>query len=523
MSMFCYQCEQAAGGVACVRTGVCGKTAKTSNLQDKLLEELVIIGWSGQKLLDEGKVIEDKVVIFVMDALFATLTNVNFDDNRFIDEYLPEAGKIKRELLDEAGDKKITLEQETNVNIRSLRDILIFGLKGMAAYAHHAYLLGKKDDKVNMFFFKALSAVADPDAGEEELYDMIMEFGRVNLRCMELLDEANTGAYGDPEPTYVNVNIGKGPFIIVSGHDLKDLKELLVQTEGTGINIYTHGEMLPAHAYPGLKMHKHLRGNYGGAWQDQRKEFDNIPGCILMTTNCIQKPKDSYADRIYTTGLVGWPGINHIMETGGKKDYSDIIEKALELGGFDKDEEAKNILVGFGHNAVLSRADQIIEEVRKNRIRYFFLIGGCDGARSGRNYYTEFAEKTPKDTVILTLACGKYRFNKLDLGYIGELPRLLDIGQCNDAYSAIKIAVALSEAFETEINDLPLSLILSWYEQKAVCILLTLLSLGIKRIYLGPTLPAFISPEILELLIDRFELKPISDPESDLKQILGSD
>jgi hydroxylamine reductase len=426
-------------------------------------------------------------------------------------------------LIDIVADKKIMAQHETNVNIRSLRDILIFGLKGMAAYAHHAYLLGKKDDEVNMFFFKALSAVVDPNMREAQLYDMIMDFGRVNLRCMEILDEANTGAYGDPEPTHVNVNIKKGPFIIVSGHDLKDLKELLVQTEGMGINIYTHGELLPAHAYPGLKMHRHLTGNYGGAWQDQRKEFDSIPGCVLMTTNCIQKPKDSYSDRIYTTGLVGWPGIKHIVEADGRKDYSGIIKKALELGGFYEDEEGKNILVGFGHNAVLTRADKIIEAVKEKRIRHFFLIGGCDGARPGRNYYTEFAEKTPKDTVILTLACGKFRFNKLDLGYIGELPRLLDIGQCNDAYSAVKIAMALSEAFETEINELPLSLILSWYEQKAVCILLTLLSLGIKRIYLGPTLPAFISPEILELLIDRFELKLISDPESDLKQILGSD
>ncbi|WP_284142996.1 hydroxylamine reductase [Caloranaerobacter azorensis] len=481
-----------------------------------------------------------------MDAMFATLTNVNFDAERFV-EYINKAYKIKEnlkelagnieenipdaanykipstkeEMIDDAKKVGVMADEDLDQDIRSLRELLIYGLKGMAAYAHHAYVLGKTDETVNNFFYKGLAATLNDNLTIDDLFNLNMELGQVNFKCMELLDSANTGAYGNPEPTEVLITKKKGPFIVVSGHDLKDLKELLEQTEGKGINIYTHGEMLPAHAYPELKKYPHLVGNYGGAWQDQQKEFDNIPGAILMTTNCLQKPRDSYKDRIFTTSIVGFSDVAHIEEVNGKKDFTPLIEKALELGGWQEDEEEKKILIGFGHNTVLSLSDKIIEAVKKGDIRHFFLIGGCDGARPGRNYYTEFADKTPKDTIILTLACGKYRFNKKDFGKIGEFPRLLDVGQCNDAYSAIKIAVALADAFECDVNELPLSMILSWYEQKAVCILLTLLSLNIKNIYLGPTLPAFISPNVLQVLVDKFNIKPISNAEADMKEILG--
>lgn len=546
MSMFCYQCEQTANGTGCTKVGVCGKSPEVSGLQDLLIYQLKGIGFYGTKLLEEGKVINNRIQNFVIDTAFSTLTNVNFDDQRF-EEFLKEAAAIKAELKAEVGTVEgdvpaaasyvlpatleemiadsekagIMYDKDLNEDIRSLREMLIYGLKGMGAYAHHAYVLGQKDEEVNNYFFKAFGATVNDQLTVADMLDILMEFGQVNLKCMALLDGANTGAYGHPTPTAVNINKKKGPFIIISGHDLHDLKELLEQTEGKGVNIYTHGEMLPAHGYPELKKYTHLVGNFGGAWQEQQKEFDGVPGCILMTTNCLQKPRASYADRIYSTSVVGFPEMQHIEEVNGKKDFTAMIEKAIELGGWTEDETEKNITVGFGHNATLSHAGTIIDAVKQGALRHFFLVGGCDGARPGRNYYTEFAEKTPEDTVILTVACGKYRFNKLEFGNIGPLPRLLDVGQCNDAYSAIRIALALADAFECGVNDLPLSLILSWYEQKAVCILLTLLSLGIKNIYIGPTLPAFVSENVLNVLVEQFGVRPISTPDEDLKAILG--
>lgn len=545
-TMFCFQCEQTIGGKGCTKAGNCGKNAEVAALQDLLIYELKGIGFYGVKLLEKGIKIDDETDKFIMDATFSTLTNVNFDPERFV-EFLRKAQEIKdcfkkqlgdckcnapevvsyklpntkEEMLKDAEKAGIMYDQSLDADIRSLREMLIYGMKGMGAYGHHAHVLGYKDETVSKFFYKALAAVINDKLTVDDLFNLTMEFGQVNLKCMELLDKANTESYGNPVPTDVCVTKKKGPFIIVSGHDLKDLKELLEQTEGKGVNIYTHGEMLPAHGYPQLKRYKHLVGNFGGAWQDQQKEFDGIPGCILMTTNCLQKPRDSYKDRIFTTSIVGWPEITHVREVNGRKDFSLVINKALQLGGFTEDEPEKKIPVGFGHNAVLSNAGAIIEAVKTGAIKHFFLIGGCDGARPGRNYFTELAEKTPKDTIILTLACGKYRFNKLDLGKIGDFPRVLDVGQCNDAYGAVKIALALADAFKCGVNDLPLSLILSWYEQKAVCILITLLSLGIKDIRLGPSLPAFISPNVLQVLIDKFGIKPISTPDEDLKTILG--
>lgn len=544
--MFCYQCEQTAGGKGCTKIGVCGKDSRVATLQDVLLHQLKGIAYLGDMLIKEGRGVSEEIVKFLVDGLFATLTNVNFSESRFID-YIYQADEIKESLKKQfnalpsvypkavdfkpsknveevivEGKKLGIMSDEIDEDVRSLRELLIYGLKGMAAYAHHAWVLGFKNYEVNNFLFEALAKTLDLNLSVDQLFDLNMKLGQVNLKCMELLDAANTSAYGHPIPTEVLITKKKGPFIIVSGHDLKDLKELLEQTEGKGINIYTHGEMLPAHAYPELKKYKHLIGNYGGAWQDQQKEFDGIPGCILMTTNCLQKPRDSYKDRIWTTSVVGFEGIAHIEEINGKKDFTPIINKALELGGWSEEEEEKKILVGFGHNTILSVADKIIEAVKKGDISHFFLIGGCDGAKPGRNYYTEFAEKTPKDSLILTLACGKYRFNKKDFGSIGEFPRLLDVGQCNDAYSAIVVAVELAKAFNTDVNSLPLTLVLSWFEQKAVCILLTLLSLGIKNIYLGPSLPAFISPNILQVLVEKFNIKPISNPENDLAEILNN-
>lgn len=547
-SMFCFQCEQTIGGKGCTKAGNCGKTYDVAGLQDLLIAQLKGISYYAQRLLDKGETLKKEVAPFIADMAFSTLTNVNFDPQRFV-EYLHEAQAIKEsvreqlkgdvgdeplqatyqlpktmeEMLEDAEQFGVMKDQTLDADIRSLRETLIYGMKGMAAYAHHARVLGKENEDVDRFFIKGFNAaLKERELGEEELFDLIMEFGQVNLKCMELLDEANTGAYGHPVPTEVLITKKKGPFIVVSGHDLKDLKELLEQTEGKGINIYTHGEMLPGHGYPELKKHKHLVGNFGGAWQDQQKEFDGLPGCILMTTNCLQKPRNSYRDRIFTTSIVGWPEIQHIHEKNGKKDFTPIIEKALELGGWEEDEKEKHIRVGFGHHTVIGLADQVVAAVKNGDIKHFFLIGGCDGARPGRNYYTEFAELTPQDTMILTLACGKYRFNKQDFGTVKGLPRLLDVGQCNDAYSAIRIAQALAKAFDCGVNELPLSFILSWYEQKAVCVLLTLLSLGIKNIYLGPSLPAFLSPTVLQRLIDRFELKEISNnPQEDLQTVMG--
>ncbi|HOX23325.1 MAG TPA: hydroxylamine reductase, partial [Elusimicrobiales bacterium] len=422
----------------------------------------------------------------------------------------------------EQGKQARIINPDLPEDVQSLRELLLYGMKGMAAYAEHAFVLGKEDDTVKAFFYKGLSALASDERDPAKLLELVMELGHVNFRCMELLDAANTGAYGHPEPTKVSLGVKKGPAILVSGHDLLDLEQLLRQTEGKGINIYTHGEMLPAHGYPGLKKYKHLAGHYGTAWQNQYKEFAEFPGAILMTTNCIQRPANSYKDNIFTTGVVRWPGVRNISAgADGKKDFSAVIQRAQELGGYKEDVKGKEILVGFAHNAILSAAGKVVELVKAGKIKHFYLIGGCDGAKPGRNYYTDFAAKAPKDTVILTLACGKFRFNTQDFGDIDGIPRLLDCGQCNDAYSAIVVASALAKAFNCSINELPLSLILSWYEQKAVCILITLLALGVKNIRLGPTLPAFVSPGVLKILAEKFAIKPIDGVAADIKATLS--
>ena len=425
-------------------------------------------------------------------------------------------------MLRDAPMAGIMYDKTLDPDIRSLRQTILYGLKGISAYGHQARELSYYSDNVDNFYIIALEAITDNTLTVEELIRLTLKTGDMAIEIMKKLDEANTTIYGNPSPHSVNVHIKKGPFIIVSGHDLKDLEMLLKQTEGLGINIYTHGEMLPSHGYEGLKKYKHLAGNFGGAWQDQQKQFDNLPGCILMTTNCLMRPRDTYKDRIYSTNVVGWDGIKYIeKKPDGEKDFSEIIKQSLELGGFTEDQEVKEILVGFGHEAALSHAVELVEAVKSKQIRHFFLIGGCDGARPGRSYFTDFATMVPDDCMILTLACGKYRFNKLDFGTVAGLPRLLDIGQCNDVYSAILIANALSDAFGTDVNGLPLSLIVSWYEQKAVADLLALLSLGIKNIYLGPTLPAFLSPNVLQYLVDTFQLRLISNPEDDIKTCLG--
>jgi hydroxylamine reductase len=517
--MFCFQCEQTAGGKGCTKVGVCGKQPEVADRQDALTCALV-----GLARAAEGKTPGGDVDALVMQGLFATLTNVNFDGDRINElKSLIQAEKTK---LGGAADLDPVTLWQGDPDLVSLRSTLLFGVRGMAAYAWHAHLLGKKDNEVISWLYKGMRAVGEEHSVEEWL-GLIMEFGQVNLKCMALLDEANTSAYGHPVPVKVPMTIEKGPFIVITGHDLHDLKQLLEQTEGKGINIYTHGEMLPAHAYPELKKYPHLKGNFGTAWQNQQKEFDSIPAPVLYTTNCIMPPRPSYADRIFTTDVVGYPGLNHIAGENGVKDFTPVINKALELGGWQEDRTftgvngGTELMTGFARGTVLGVADKVIEAVKAGAIKHFFLVGGCDGARAGRNYYTEFVKKTPKDTVVLTLACGKYRFNDLDIGEIGGLPRLMDMGQCNDAYSAIQVAVALAEAFNCGVNDLPLTLVLSWYEQKAVCILLTLLSLGIKNIYLGPTLPAFISPNVLNVLVEKFNIKPISTPDEDLRAILG--
>ncbi len=519
-TMFCFQCEQAAGGKGCTMMGVCGKSPEVANKQDELTCALI-----GLARAAEGKQPGDEADRIMMQGLFATVTNVNFDEAR-IDE-LKELVWSEKEKLGGAEDFDVKALWEGDQDIVSLRSTLLLGIRGMAAYAWHAYVLGKKDENVIAWFYKGMRAVGEERSVEEWL-NLLMEFGKINLRCMELLDDANTSAYGHPVPTKVTLNVEKGPFIVVSGHDLHDLKILLEQTEGKGVNIYTHGEMLPAHGYPELKKYPHLKGNFGTAWQNQQNEFDGIPGAILFTTNCLMPPKASYADRVFTTAVVGYPGLKHIpADENGWKDFSPVIEKALELGGWNEDKAftgingGSTVMTGFGRGAILGVADKVIDAVKSGAIRHFFLVGGCDGAKPGRNYYTEFVRKAPKDTVILTLACGKYRFNDLDLGDIGGLPRIMDIGQCNDAYSAIQIALALSEAFGCGVNDLPLTLVLSWYEQKAVCILLTLLALGLNRIYIGPSVPAFFSPAVVNVLVEKFGIKTISTPEEDLKAILG--
>jgi len=547
--MFCYQCEQTSLGKGCLKAGVCGKDNDTANLQDTLIN--IIKGISKYAVrADKLGYYDKKLDSFIIESLFTTVTNVNFDPETLWlwidkaleyrkdikDKYLLKCkeNKIEPEILNSVADwqpgKNIaeTVEKAVEVStisrrekygedIAGLIDLIVYGLKGTAAYIDHALILDVFDHAVVMQMCSVLDKISEDNLTADELLGLALKTGEINYKAMEMLDKANTSNYGHPIPTHVRISSIKGKAILVSGHDLKDLHELLVQTEGKGINIYTHGEMIPAHGYPELKKFKHLVGNFGGAWQDQVKEFDTFPGAILMTTNCIQKPKATYNDRIFTTGLVQYPGVTHIEH--GK--FDKLIAAALEAEGFTTEEEEKSILVGFGRNAVMSVADKVINAVKEGKIRHFFLVGGCDGAKSGRNYYTEFTTKLPHDTVILTLACGKYRFNKLDFGDIDGIPRLLDIGQCNDAYSAIQIAIALSNAFNLPVNNLPLSLVLSWYEQKAVAILLTLLYLGINNIRLGPTLPAFVTPVVLNILVEKFNIKPITTADEDIKAILG--
>ena len=550
MDMFCYQCEQSYGGRGCDKLGVCGKDPEVAALQDLLVYATKGIGQYANKARQLGAK-DSAVDMFVVEALFTTVTNVNFDASR-IREMLKKAGEVKKTaqaMYEQAaaragltpekpeGPAQYTpadtveglLEQASSIGVMPTRkalgddlagllELLTYGLKGLAAYIDHAYILGKQDDKAFAFLHEALDYIAQPAPTVDGLFALNLKCGEVNLSVMGMLDAVHTGTFGDPVPTPVRVTPVKGKAILVSGHDLKDLAALLEQTSGKGINVYTHGEMLPAHGYPELKKFPHLVGNYGGAWQDQAKEFAAFPGAILMTTNCIQAPRDSYKGRIFTCGLVAWPGVTHISD----RDFSPVIAAALAEPGFEADEPEKTILVGFGHNAILGVADKVIEAVKGGQLRHFFLIGGCDGAKSGRNYYTEFAEAVPKDCAILTLACGKYRFNKLEFGDIGGIPRLLDCGQCNDAYSAIKVAGALAEAFGCGVNDLPLSLILSWYEQKACVILLSLLHLGIRNIRLGPTLPAFVTPPVLNVLVEKFNIKPITTVEADLEAALAN-
>jgi hydroxylamine reductase len=543
-AMFCYQCEQTAKGEACVKAGVCGKDADVAALQDILvyaLQGLSVVAVDARK----AGIVDRNADVFMTKALFSTLTNVDFDPARFV-ELIGKCVSLRDSLKDRAKKAAAGIDEKTaavnfqpqstvsglvaqasiaslkadaavNPDIQSLQHILLFGIKGVAAYADHAQILGQEDDNIYLFIQEALAAIARENLDLNGWIGLVLKCGEINLRTMELLDAANTTSFGHPVPTKVPLGPKKGKAILISGHDLKDLSELLKQTAGKGINIYTHGEMLPAHGYPELKKYPHFYGHYGTAWQNQAKEFAEFPGAILMTTNCIQKPRDVYKDNLFTCGLVGWPGIAHIDDSN----FEPVIQKALEMPGFTADQEGKSVMVGFARNAVLGVADKVIEAVKGKAIRHFFLVAGCDGAKPGRNYYTEFVEKAPKDTVVMTLACGKFRFFDQDLGDIGGIPRLLDIGQCNDAYSAIQIAVALSKAFNCGVNDLPLSMILSWYEQKAVAILLTLLYLGIKDIRLGPSLPAFITPNVLNVLVQNFAIKPITTPDEDLKTILG--
>jgi len=541
--MFCYQCEQTSNGTGCTKIGVCGKTSEVASLQDLLMYTLKGLSQVAMEARKNGiKNIEvDK---FILEGAFSTLTNVSFDASRFAElikksvnfrdslkervrasggsmefegpvSFIPDG--TEQGLIEHGEKVGIKSDPTINPDILALQQTLIFGLKGVAAYAFHALILGEKDDEILSFIQEGLAATLDRSLGVDELLTLLMKCGKANLRAMELLDIANTRAYGHPVPTSVPLGVRKGKAILVSGHDLKDMEEILMQSEGKGIYVYTHGEMLPSHGYPKLKEFSHFYGHYGTAWQNQRKEFAEFPGAILMTTNCIQKPRESYMENIFTSGVVSWPGVQHIPE----KDFTPVIRKALEMPGFMEDVQGKDVTVGFAHSAVMKIADKIIEAVKNKNIRHFFLVGGCDGAKAGRNYYTEFVEKTPVDTVVLTLACGKFRFFDKQLGNISGIPRLIDIGQCNDAYSAIQIASALSKAFGVSLNELPLSMILSWYEQKAVAILLTLLYLGIKNIRIGPSLPAFMTPNVLNVLVEKFNIMPVKTPDEDLKAILG--
>jgi hydroxylamine reductase len=549
MSMFCYQCEQTSHGTGCTEMGVCGKDPTTSAMQDLLIHGLKGLARYAHRLGQMG-IRDNEIDRFTAEILFTTVTNVNFDPEKHVplaqrlaalrdrararyEAACVETGKpveklngatawIPADNLEGMVSQAAAFGIQPRIvslgqDVSGLQELLLYGLKGMAAYADHAMILGKESNDVYAFMHEALDLLARDRVSADELVGACMKCGEVNLTVMGLLDGAHTGTYGHPVPTPVRIHPKKGKAILVSGHDLKDLEALLEQTEGTGINIYTHSEMLPAHGYPELKKFAHLAGNYGGAWQDQRKEFEAFPGAILMTTNCIQKPKDAYKARIFTAGHVAWPGVEHVHNS----DFSPVIQAALAAPGFDADGPDNTILVGFGHNAVMSVAGKVIDAVKAGQIKHFYLIGGCDGAKSGRNYYTEFAESVPKDCVILTLACGKYRFNKLEFGDIRGIPRLLDVGQCNDAYSAIQIAVALAQAFKTDVNGLPLSFVLSWFEQKAVAILLTLLHLGVRDIRLGPTLPAFVSPAVLGVLVDKFNIMPTKTAAEDLAATLS--
>ena len=542
--MFCYQCEQTAKGEGCTKIGVCGKPSDVATLQDLLIHAMKGLSLYAVEARKIG-INEPEINKFTCQALFSTLTNVDFNPERFvplIHRTVELRGKLKEEIAKKGGKvdfaepqanfmpastleglvkqgEAVGVKSDPSINpdIHSLQQTLIYGIKGVAAYADHARILGQEDDVVYAFIQEGLAATLNKGLGLDDWVGLVLKCGEINLKAMELLDAANTGVYGHPVPTKVSLGAKKGKAILVSGHDLKDLEEILKQTEGKGIYVYTHGEMLPCHGYPELKKYPHFYGHYGTAWQNQAKEFAEFPGAILMTTNCIQKPRDSYKDNIFTTGLVGWPGVTHVEGP----DFQPVLEKALSMPGFPEDTNGKEVMVGFGRNAVLGVADKVIEAVKSGAIKHFFLVAGCDGAKPGRNYYTELVEKIPNDCVVLTLACGKFRFFDKDLGDIGGIPRLLDIGQCNDAYSAVQIAVALAGAFDCGVNDLPLSMILSWYEQKAVAILLTLLYLGIKDIRLGPSLPAFITPNVLDVLVKNFNIMPISTPDEDLKAILG--
>ncbi|BAI62826.1 hydroxylamine reductase [Methanocella paludicola SANAE] len=538
--MFCYQCEQTANGKGCTKMGVCGKTADVAALQDLMIYAVRGLSEVAVEARKAG-VVDPEVNRFTVNALFSTLTNVDFDPARFqvligrcveLREQLRNKAKLGTfdgaAAFQPAKDPNGLVDQGTKVglmsdtfsadeNIRSLQHTTLYGIKGVAAYADHAQILGQEDDRVYAYIHEALTAMGNKSLGLNDWVGLTLKCGEINIRTMELLDAGNTGTYGHPVPTAVPLGAKKGKAILVSGHDLKDLEELLKQTEGKDIYVYTHGEMLPTHGYPGLKKYKHFYGHYGTAWQNQAKEFAAFPGPIVMTTNCIQKPRESYQNSIYTMGPVGWPGVVHLKD----RDFSPVIKKALEMPGFTEDKEGGSVMVGFGRNAVLGVAPAVIDAVKAGKIRHFFLVGGCDGAKASRNYYTEFVEKVPKDCVVLTLACGKFKFFDKELGNIGGIPRLLDVGQCNDAYSAVKIAMALADAFKIGVNDLPLSMILSWYEQKAAAILLSLLYLGIKDIRLGPSLPAFITPAVLDVLVKNFNIMPITTPDQDLKAILG--
>ncbi|MDF1554184.1 MAG: hydroxylamine reductase [Deferrisomatales bacterium] len=543
--MFCNQCEQTAQGTGCTKHGVCGKTPQVAALQDLLsyavrgLSQVAVAG-------REVGVTDAKVNRFTAKAVFSTLTNVDFDPARF-DSLIRETVKLRGALqqkvaaaggpaayadpaasyqpaadlagLQAQGEKvRLPINWEADEDIKSLQEITLYGLRGVAAYADHAAVLGQEDDALYAAIQKKMTQLADKSLGLQDWVGLALDTGKDNLRAMELLDAGNTGHYGHPVPTSVSLGHKAGKAILITGHDLKDLEDLLKQTEGKGISIYTHGEMLPAHGYPGLKKYPHLAGHYGTAWQNQKKEFPAFPGAILFTTNCIQEPAESYKGNLFTTGLVGWPGVTHVPNG----QFGAVIASALAMPGFPGDQAGDSVMVGFARNAVLGVADKVIAGVKAGAIKHFFLVGGCDGAKPGRNYYTEFVEKTPKDTVVLTLACGKFRFFDQKIGDIGGIPRLLDVGQCNDAYSAVQIAVALANAFECGVNDLPLSIICSWYEQKAVAILLSLLSLGIKGIRLGPSLPAFITPNVLGVLVENFDIKPIGTVDEDLKACLAA-